>query len=109
MDIPEKRINRFVVFAEYSFGLGFTLVIVAFSVLGYEYLLDFAGRELISLILPIAFLLTAWIIIFIYNIINYFGKPFKALRSIKRMIWIILELICLVLIIFDFFEIITIP
>ena len=44
-NMPEEQINRFVSFAEYSFGFGFTLVITAFSILGYKYLLDFVGRE----------------------------------------------------------------
>jgi len=108
-DTSEERIKRFVTFAEYSFGLGFTLVIIAFSVLGYEYLLFYAGREIITLILPIAFLVTAWIVIFIYNLINYFGKPLGAIRSLKRNLWILLELICLIIIIFDFFEVLTLP
>ena len=46
--VSEERISRFVTFAEYSFGLGFTLVITGFSILGYEYLLVYAGRELIT-------------------------------------------------------------
>ncbi len=108
-NISEERIQRFVTFAEYSFGLGFTLVITGFTVLGYGYLLDYVGRELIALLLPITFLVTTWVIIFIYNIINYMGKPLGALRSLKRNLWILLELICLVIIIFDFFEVLLIP
>ncbi|MFX0136729.1 MAG: hypothetical protein ACFFDN_24040 [Candidatus Hodarchaeota archaeon] len=107
-DVSEKRINRFVTFAEYSFGLGFTFVISGFTILGYKYLLG-PSKEFIALILPITFLVITWIIIIIYNIINYAGKAFKALRSLKRNLWILLELICLVIIFFDFFEIITIP
>lgn len=108
-DVSNERIKRFVTFAEYSFGLGFTLVITGFSILGYEYLLKYEGREIITLILPIAFLVTAWIVVFIYNLINYFGKPLGAIRSLKRNLWILLELICLVIIIFDFFEVFTLP
>jgi hypothetical protein len=108
-EVREERIKRFVTFAEYSFGLGFTLVIIGFSVLGYEYLLLYAGREIITLVLPIAFLVTAWIVIFLYNLINYFDKPLGALRSLKRNLWILIELICLVIIVFDFFEVITLP
>jgi len=107
--VSEERIQRFVTFAEYSFGLGFTLVITGFTILGYGYLLDYVGRELIALLLPITFLVTTWVIIFIYNIINYMGKPLGALRSFKRNLWIFLELICLVIIIFDFFELLLIP
>ena len=108
-DVNDERIKRFVSFAEYSFGLGFTLVIIGFSILGYEYLLKYEGREIITLILPIAFLGTAWIVIFIYNLINYFGKPLGAIRSLKRNLWIFIELIFLIIIAFDFFEVITLP
>jgi hypothetical protein len=107
--VDTRRIKRFITFAEYSFGLGFTLVIIGFSLLGYEYLLLYAGREIITLILPIVFLVTAWVVIFIYNLINYFGKPLGAIRSLKRNLWIFLELICLIIIIFDFFEVFTLP
>ncbi|MFX0179420.1 MAG: hypothetical protein ACFE78_04470 [Candidatus Hodarchaeota archaeon] len=107
--VPEKQIYRFVSFAEYTFGLGFTFVMTAFSILGYKYFLDFAGRTIIALILPISFMVIAWFMIFIYNTINYSGKPFKSIRSLKRNLWIILELGSLAFIILDFFEIILIP
>lgn len=107
--LPEKQIFRFVSFAEYTFGLGFTLVITAFSILGYKYFIDFVGRTLIALILPISFMSIAWIMILIYNTINYSGSSFKSFRSIKRNLWIIFELICLISIVLDFFEIILIP
>jgi len=107
--IPEKQIYRFVTFAEYTFGLGFTFVITAFSILGYKYFLDFAGRTIIALILPISFMVTTWFLIFIYNTINYSGKPFKSIRSLKRNLWVILELSSLAFIVLDFFEIILIP
>jgi hypothetical protein len=107
--VGESRINRFVTFAEYSFGLGFTLVITGFTILGYEYLLTYVGRNLYTILLPITFLVTTWAIIFIYNIINYAGKPLGAIRNLKRNLWIFLELICLIVIISDFFGIILIP
>ncbi|NVM35535.1 MAG: hypothetical protein HWN81_08055 [Candidatus Lokiarchaeota archaeon] len=84
-------------------------MITGFTILGYGYLLGYVGRELVTLLLPITFLVTTWVIIFIYNIINYMGKPLGALRSLKRNLWIFLELICLVIIIFDFFELLLIP
>ncbi|MBY9014254.1 MAG: hypothetical protein KGD68_01040 [Candidatus Lokiarchaeota archaeon] len=104
-----KKVKQFLTFAEYSFGLGFTFVIIAFTFLGYKYLLDFVGYNLLTLSLPIVFLLTAWIIIVIYNIINYSGEGFKSFRSLKRSIWMILELIALGFIVLDFFGIIIIP
>jgi hypothetical protein len=108
-EVSEDRINRFITFAEYSFGLGFTLIITGFTILGYEYLLNYIGRELTTLLLPITFLGTTWVVIFIYNLINYFGKPLSAIRSLKRNLWIFLELICLVALILDFFQILLIP
>ncbi|HDZ17717.1 hypothetical protein LCGC14_1004710 [marine sediment metagenome] len=105
----EKYIHRFVSFAEYTFGLGFTLVIAGFTILGYKYLLGSGiGRNIGTLMLPIIFLLTAWILIFIYNTINYSGA-LSAIKSMKRNIWILLEALVLVVILFDFFEVITIP
>jgi hypothetical protein len=59
--------------------------------------------------LPVIFLVTAWVLIFIYNLINYSGKALKVVRSMKRNLWIFLELICLVVIVFDFFEVFSIP
>ena len=108
-NFSERRVKRFVIFAEYSFGFGFTLVISAFAILGYKYILSEEGRRLLALIIPAAFLITAWIIILIYNVISYEGKAFKPLRSLKRNLWILLELICLIIIVIDFFEIIKIP
>ena len=107
--VDKKKVNQFVSFAEYSFGLGFTFVIIGFTFLGYKYLLDFEGYNILTLMLPIVFLLTAWIIIVIYNLINYSGKGFKSFRSLKRSIWMILELIALGFILLDFFGIILIP
>lgn len=107
-DSSESRVNRFITFAEYTFGLGFTFVIAGFTILGYKYLLDNHLRTLVTLMLPITFLVTAWAMIFIYNIINYSGV-FSALKSFKRNIWILLEILCLVIILFDFFEVFSIP
>jgi hypothetical protein len=104
-----KKVNQFVSFAEYSFGLGFTFVIIAFAFLGYKYLLDFSGANIMTLLLPIVFLVTAWIVIVIYNVINYSGKVFKSFRSLKRNLWMLLELIALGFIILDFFGVILIP
>ena len=98
-----KKVNRFVSFAEYTFGMGFTLVIIGFSILGYMYLVDFTSGSIFAFILPITFLATAWVLIFIYNTINYSGKSAKSLRSMKRNLWIFMELISLAAITFDYF------
>ena len=106
----KEKIMKFVSFAEYSFGLGFTLIIIGFSILSYKYLQDFVGQDnIMVLIIPAAFLVTAWIMIIIYNAINYSGKALKGIRSLKRNLWMIMEFICLVMIILDFFNFISIP
>ena len=105
----EAKVKRFVSFAEYTFGLGFTFVIIGFAILGYKYLLDFTNRHIIALMLPVTILVLAWLLMAIYNIISYSGKGFKVVRSIKRNIWAILELGCLGLIILDYYQIFLIP
>lgn len=101
-NFDENKLNRFITFAEYTFGMGFTLTINGFSILGYVYLLDFIGQVIYTLLLPIVFLVLAWLMIIIYNTINYSGKSVKGLRSFKRNLWILMEIICLIAIIFDF-------
>lgn len=108
-NIDREKVNDFVAFAEYSFGLGFTFVIIAFAFLGYKYLINIVGKNFVILALPFAFLISAWILIIIYNSINYSGKAFKILRSLKRNLWIFFELISLIFILLDFLGIIIIP
>ena len=100
-NITDQKLKRWMDFAEYTFGIGFTCVICAFAILGYEYLINFSGVRLLSLFLPITFILVALVLMFMYNIINYDGK-LSAFKSIKRNIWAILEVACLVIIIIDY-------
>lgn len=96
---PQSKINQWVTFAEYSFGFGFTLVVCAFSLLGYSYLMDFLNGALLALFLPITFNVITLVIMLVYNTINS-GSP---LRSLKRSIWAILEILFLIVICLDFF------
>jgi hypothetical protein len=106
----KQKILKFVSFAEYSFGLGFTFIIIGFSILSYKYLQEFVGQDnIMVLIIPAAFLVTAWIMILIYNVINYSGKVLKGIRSLKRNLWMFMEFVCLIMIILDFFKLINIP
>ena len=100
-NITDQKLKRWMAFAEYTFGIGFTCVICAFAILGYEYLINFSGVRLLSLFLPITFIVVALVLMFLYNIINYDGK-LSAFKSIKRNIWAILEVACLVIIIIDY-------
>jgi hypothetical protein len=100
-NITNQKLNRWMLFAEYTFGIGFTCVICAFAILGYEYLIDYGGVRLLSLFLPITFIVVALILMFTYNIINFDGK-LSAFMSIKRNLWAILEVACLVIIVIDY-------
>jgi len=100
-NITEQKLNRWMLFAEYTFGIGFTCVICAFAILSYEYLISFSGVRLLSLFLPITFIIVTLFLMFMYNIINYDGK-LSAFKSIKRNLWAILEIACLVIIIIDY-------
>lgn len=104
----EKYINRWISFAEYSFGLGFTLEIISFTILGYKFLLTITGDKLIALLLPIIFLGATWSIMIIYNILNAYDKSYRFLRSIKRNTWLVIEAIALVFIILDYCGIVSI-
>ena len=100
-DITEQKLKQWMLFAEYTFGIGFTCVICAFAILGYEYLINFSGVRLLSLLLPVTFIAVALVLMFTYNVINYDGK-LSAFKSIKRNLWAILEVACLVVIIIDY-------
>jgi hypothetical protein len=103
--ISEQKVKQWITFAEYSFGIGFTLVVCGFSILGYEYLMDFTSQGLLALLLPIVYMAITIIVMFTYNVINS-GSP---IGNLKRNIWAVIELAVLVLIILDFIGIIIIP
>lgn len=100
-NITAQKLKRWMLFAEYTFGIGFTCVVCAFAILGYEYLINFAGVRLLSLLLPITFIIVALVLMFMYNVINYDGK-LSAFMSVKRNLWAILEVACLVIIVIDY-------
>jgi len=108
-EASEAKIKKFVSFAEYTFGLGFTFVIIGFVILGYKYLLDFTSRNIIALFLPVTILLLTWILMAIYNGLSYSGKGVKLVKNWKRNIWLLIELGCLFLIILDYYQIFLIP
>ncbi|MFX1238490.1 MAG: hypothetical protein ACFFAS_12005 [Promethearchaeota archaeon] len=103
----DKMVNRFVIFAEYSFGIGFTFVVCGFSILGYGYILGYTSGtdELLALLLPIAFIAITLALMLIYNTLNS-GNP---LGSLKRNIWAIVEVACVVMIACDYIGLISIP
>jgi len=72
-EVSDTQITRMINYAEFSFGFGFTLVISALAVLGYEYLKDytlvkFPHLKIMALALPIVFLIIVWLLCFGYSI-----------------------------------------
>ncbi|NVM28569.1 MAG: hypothetical protein HWN65_06975 [Candidatus Helarchaeota archaeon] len=106
---PDEVIEKWMHFAEYSFGLAFTLYISTFAILGYKYLLNITVLVSVprvwALVLPWVFLIVTWLIMGIYAALD----SRNMLKDIKRMTWLILEIIALVLINLDYLGIITIP
>jgi len=72
-EVSDTQITRMINYAEFSFGFGFTLVISALAVLGYEYLKDytllfFPHLKIMALALPIVFLIIVWLLCIGYSI-----------------------------------------
>jgi small-conductance mechanosensitive channel len=123
-NVSEKHVERVMAFAEVSFGFGFTLVISALSILGYEYLKDFTSQHLISILLPIIFLAVVWFVCIAYTYVDHLKlnenangedsrkesgeneiKKEAKLKMIKRMFYISVEVVFLIFIILDYFGI----
>ncbi len=104
---PPEVIDKWVHFAEYSFGLAFTLYISTFALLGYAYLKATAAITELAIIAPIAFLGVTWLIIVIYAYLD--SDTGRKLPSKKRLLYIALEAAALVFIILDFMGLIIIP
>ena len=126
-EVSKKHVERLMTFAEISFGGGFTIVISALSILGYEYLKDFSSGHIISLLFPTVFLATVWIICVIYTYVDH--QKFKETpnptkqevlsreneedeiteqaksKITKRTVYILVEIVFLVFIILDYFGI----
>ncbi|MFX1251747.1 MAG: hypothetical protein ACFFCZ_09075 [Promethearchaeota archaeon] len=96
---PENFVNKWVKFAEFSFGLGFTLIIITFAL---------AARLIVDIIASTILMLVAWIVMFIYTFLNdpTDTSVFAALRSWKRNLWFIIELVALIFLYLDAFGII---
>ena len=123
-EVSKKHVERVMAFAEVSFGFGFTLVISALSILGYEYLKDFTSQHLISLLLPVIFLAVVWFVCIAYTYVDHLKFKEKAkredsskesgenetkkeakLKITKRTVYILVEIVFLMFIILDYFGI----
>jgi len=104
-----KKFRRIESFGYYTFNIAYSFSLVGFTLLAYKYMIDFIGRELIVLLLPIIFMIIIWILLVIYTVTKSPGKVIKELFEFHKTAGILIELLCLILIIFDFNEVIIIP
>ena len=89
--------------------MAYTLSLIGFTILAYEYMIDFIGNQLFVVFLPIVFLSVIWILLVFYTIAKSPGKVIKELLEFHKIIGILIELLCLILIMLDFNGIIIIP
>ncbi|MHA1728250.1 MAG: hypothetical protein ACTSWY_05920 [Promethearchaeota archaeon] len=100
----QEVLRRWELFAEYSFGIGFTLLICSFAITSYAVL----GEDIIA---PTLFLGAAWLIMLIYNALNEKTKgnvkKLAAFRNFKRDFWLFIEVAVLILLYLDKFGILS--
>lgn len=91
---PQNIIDRWVKFAEFSFGLGFTMVLSAFAFVTYQ---------IVDIIAPTILLGSAWLIMMFYTYLDAAlpDLQYKWLRSLKRNVWFLIELGVLLIIYID--------
>jgi len=130
----EKRLNDLLDYSHSTFNMGYTFALIGFTILAYKYMIDFIGRELIVLFLPIVFFIAVWVLLISYigvsveivemkkkeNIVGEEDKKemeeeskkkkmIKSLKDPRKIISFLLEIACLILIGTDFFEVFLIP
>ena len=68
-------------FGYYTFNIAYSLSLIGFTLLAYKYMIDFIGRQIIVLFLPIIFMIITWILLVFYTIAKYPGKAIKELST----------------------------
>lgn len=101
-EIYTKKFRRIEKYGYYTFNLAYTFSLVGFTLLAYKYMIDFIGRQLIVVFLPIIFMVTIWMLLVIYTITKSPGKVIKELLEFHKITGVLIELGCLIFIIIDF-------
>lgn len=126
-----KKIKIVMNYGYHTFNFGYTLILVGFTLLAYKYMIDFIGKQLLVLLLPIIFIVFMWILLVSYTFVKTRGDPIfteaknetesekdsednkkhKFLNELfepHKLISVLIEFGCLIFITFDFFGILTI-
>ena len=104
-----KKFTRVEKFGYYTFNIAYSFSLIGFTLLAYEYMIDFIGREIIVVFLPIIFMAAIWLLLLLYTIAKTPNNVIKEFFEIHKIIGISIELFCLILVILDFTGIIIIP
>jgi len=114
----DKRLNDLLDFSHFTFNMGYTFALIGFTILAYKYMLDFLGKELLVLFLPIIFFVVVWLLLISYISVSMDIDEkkekekyaiIKQLKDPRKIISFLLEIACLILIGTDFFEVFLIP
>jgi hypothetical protein len=108
-EIYTKKFTRVEKFGYYTFNIAYSFSLIGFTLLAYEYMIDFIGREIIVVFLPIIFMAAIWLLLLLYTIAKTPNNVIKEFFEIHKIIGISIELFCLILVILDFTGIIIIP
>ncbi|MFX0075761.1 MAG: hypothetical protein ACFE96_09980 [Candidatus Hermodarchaeota archaeon] len=100
--IYTQKFRRIEKFGYYTFNIAYSFSIVGFTLLAYKYMIDFIGRQLIVVLLPIIFIVVIWMLLVVYTIAK---SPINVVRELfepHKIIGVLIELVCLIIIVFDF-------
>lgn len=103
MEKDTRELNQISKWSRYMHILGLLFTMIAFWIISYKYLVSLAGYHVVILLLPF--------ILFIFYWISKFIGVEKEISLLSRgnFIQFLIQIVFLVLIILDFFKIISIP
>jgi len=104
----QKNIDRVVSYGYTTFSIGYTFTLIGFTILAYRYMIDFIGEIPAVLILPVIFIVLTWMLLVIYTVAKSPDNVISELKEWRKVITVLLELACLIVIILDYQGIIKI-
>jgi len=93
----------------YTFNIAYSFSLIGFTLLAYEYMIVFIGKQIFVVFLPILFMALIWILSVTYTIARSPESLIKELFEVHKILGVLIEIGCLILIIFDFAEVFIIP
>ncbi|MFW9864549.1 MAG: hypothetical protein ACFFEN_00490 [Candidatus Thorarchaeota archaeon] len=104
----KKHIDRVVNFGYTTFNIAYTFTLIGFTILAYRYMIDFIGEIPAILLLPVIFIVLTWMLLITYTVAKSPGRVLKELFEWRKIITILLEFTCLIVIVLDYLGVIKI-